>query len=61
MGSVPLKHKLKRSIVNIIRLNFLQVCPSISPFVFVVLFTPSFHVLSGYFYVSLSLVAVPTI
>ena len=59
MGNVPLKQKLKRSIV--IRLSLLQVCPSVSPFVYAVLFTPSFHVLSGYFYVSLSLVAVPTI
>ena len=41
--------------------NLFQLCPSVSPFVFVVLFTPSFHVLSSYFYVSLSLVAVPTI
>ena len=31
------------------------------PFVFAVLFVPSFNVLSGYFYVSLVLVAVPTV
>ena len=31
------------------------------PFLFDVLFIPSFHVLSGYFYVSLNFVAVPTI
>ena len=38
--------------------NVLQVSPSVPPFVFDVLFIPSFHVLSCYFYVSLSLVAV---
>ena len=37
--------------------NLLQVCLSVAPFVFDELF----HVLSGYFYVSLSLVEVPTI
>ena len=31
------------------------------PFVFVASFIPSFNVLSGYFYVSLDLVAVPTV
>ena len=31
------------------------------PFVLAVLFIPSFNVFSGYFYVSLSLVAVPTV
>ena len=59
MGNVPLKQNLKRSIV--IRCNLREVCPSVSPFVLVVLLTPSFHVLRSYFYVSLSLVAVPTI
>lgn len=38
--------------------NVLQVCPSVPPFVFDMLFIPSFHVLSCYFYVLLSLVAV---
>ena len=38
----------------------LQICPSIPTFVFVMLFKPSFYVLSGY-YIPLSLVAVPTV
>ena len=37
--------------------NFLA--PPVLPFVFAVLFIPSFNVLSGYFYVLLSLVTVP--
>ena len=37
--------------------NFLGL--PVLPFVFAVLFIPSFNVLSGYFYVSLSLVTVP--
>ena len=44
-----------------IRFYLPQVCPLASPFVFSVLFIPSFNVLSGYFCVSLSLVAVPTV
>ena len=32
---------------------FLQVCPSVPPFVFAVLIIPSFDVLSGYFCVSI--------
>ena len=35
--------------------------PSVPSFVFAVLFIPSFNVLSSYFYISLSLVAVPTV
>ena len=35
-----------------------RVCPSVSPFVFAMLFTPFKNVLSRYFYVLLSLVAV---
>ena len=41
-----------------IRFNLLQDCPSVPPFVLAVLFIPSFKFLSGYFYVSLNLVAV---
>lgn len=41
-----------------IHFNLLQVCPSRPPFVFAMLFILSFNVLSGYFYVSLSVVAV---
>ena len=36
-------------------------CPSVSPFVCAVLVIPYFHVLSGYLYVSLNLVAVLTV
>ena len=36
-------------------------CPSVPSFLFAVLFVPSFNVLSGYFYVSLILVVVPTV
>lgn len=41
-----------------IHFNLLQVRPSRPPFVFAMLFILSFNVLSGYFYVSLSVVAV---
>lgn len=41
-----------------IHFNLLQVRPSRPPFVFARLFILSFNVLSGYFYVSLSVVAV---
>ena len=45
---------------NAIHSNHLQVCQSMSLFVFAVLFKSSIHVLSGYiFCVSLGLVAVP--
>ena len=45
---------------NAVHSNHLQVCQSMSLFVFAVLFKSSIHVLSGYiFCVSLSLVAVP--
>ena len=44
-----------------IRFNLLQVCPSVFPFVFAVLFTVSFNVLNSYFYDSLNLVAVSTV
>ena len=40
-----------------IHFNLLQVCTSVPLFVFAVLLKPSFNVLSGYFYVSLNLVA----
>ena len=41
--------------------NIFQVCPSVPNFVFALLLTSSFNVLSDYFYVSLSLVAVHTV
>ena len=41
-----------------IHFNLLQVCPTGPPFVFTMLFITSFNVLSGYFYVLLSVVAV---
>ena len=45
-----------------IRLIFLKgVCPFVPPFTCFVLFIPSFNVLSGYFYVSLSLVVAATV
>ena len=40
---------------------FFKVFPSVLPFVFAVLFLPSFHVLSSYIHVSFSLLAVPTV
>ena len=44
---------------NTIHSNHLQLCQSMPPFVFAVLFKPRIHVLSGYiFFGSLSLVAV---
>ena len=44
-----------------IRFNLLEVCPSVPPFVFAVLFLPSFNVLSCYFCVLLNLEAVPRV
>ena len=44
-----------------IRFNLLHVCPFVPTFVFAVLLLPSFNVLSGYFFVSLNSVAVPTV
>ena len=41
--------------------NLLEVCPSVPPFVFAVLFLPSFNVLSCYFCVLLNLEAVPRV
>ena len=41
--------------------NIFQVCPSVPNFVFALLLISSFNVLSDYFYVSLSLVAVHTV
>ena len=38
-----------------------KVCPSVPPFVFAVLFKPSFHVLSCYFHVSFTIEADPTV
>ena len=40
--------------------NLLHVFPSVPSFVFAESFIPSFNVFSGYFYVSLNLMAVPT-
>ena len=40
---------------------FFKFDPSVSPYEFTVLLIPSFYVLSGYFYVLLSLVAVLTV
>ena len=39
----------------------LQVYPSVLPSIFVVINTSSFYVLSGYFYVAVNLVAVPSV
>ena len=44
-----------------IRFNLLQVCPSVQPFAFAVIFIPSFDVFNAYFYISLSLLEVPTV
>ena len=44
-----------------IRFNLLEVCPSVPPFVFAVLFLPSFNVLSCYFCVLLNLEAAPRV
>ena len=46
---------------NAIRFDPPHVCPSVAHFAFVVLFIPSFLVLSSYFYVSVNLVAVCTV
>ena len=43
-----------------IRFNLLHVFPSVPSFVFAESFIPSFNVLSGYYNVSLNMVAVPT-
>ena len=44
-----------------IRFYLLQVCPSFPPFVSATLFIPSFHILICYFFVSLNVMAVPTV
>ena len=44
-----------------IRFIFFRVCPFAFTFAFAVFFIHSFHVLSGYFHVSLNLVSVPII
>ena len=44
-----------------IRFYLLQVCPSFPPFVSAALFIPSFHILICYFFVSLDVMAVPTV
>ena len=44
-----------------VRFDLLPVCPAVPTFVFAVLLIPSFNILSDYFYVSLNLVAVPTV
>ena len=41
--------------------NLLQVCLSVPPFVFAVLFVPSSTVVSSYFYVSVNIVAVSSV
>ena len=46
-------------VTNNIRFNLLQVYPSVLLFVFVLSFIPSSNFLSGYFNVSLNLMAVP--
>ena len=50
-----------RKTIIAIRFNLLHVFPSVPPFVFAALFIPSFHILSSYFYVLLSLLAVLTV
>ena len=51
--------KCKPAIV--IHFNLLQVCLSEPPFVFALLFIPSSTVVSGYFYVSVNMVAVSSV
>ena len=45
----------------VIRVNLLQVCPSVRIIVFTMSLIPSFHVLRRYFHVSLTLVAAPAV
>ena len=51
-------NKFSKTAAIEIHFNLLQDCPSRPPFVFAMLFILSFNVLSGYFYVSFSVVAV---
>ena len=44
-----------------IHFNLLQVCKSVPPFVFAVLFIPSLIVVSGNFYVSVNMVTVASV
>ena len=44
-----------------IHFNLLQVCLSVPPFVFAVLFKPSLIVVSGNFYVSVNMVTVSSV
>ena len=52
--------KFSKTTVSI-RLNLLQVYPSVNPFVFAVLLIPFFNILSGYCHVWLNSVTVPTV
>ena len=45
---------------NAVRLNLLHIYPPVPLFAFVALFIPYFHVLSSYFYISLTFVEVTT-
>ena len=55
------KKKTKTKTTILIRFNLLQFCPSLPPCMFVVLFMPPFNVLTAYFFVSLNLVADPSV
>ena len=64
MGNMVSKTVRLRSLQKpeiLVRFDLLPVCPSVPTFVFAVLLIPSFNILSDYFYVSLNLVAVPTV
>ena len=53
-------NKFKKNTTSI-HFSLLQVCPSMTPFLFAVLFIPSGNVFSSFFYVSLSMVAFPNV
>ena len=55
------KNKNKFSKTTILICFILLFCPSLPPFMFVVLFLLPLNVLTGYFYVSLNLVADPSV
>ena len=64
MGNMVSKTVRLRSLQKpeiLVRFDLLPVCPAVPTFVFAVLLIPSFNILSDYFYVSLNLVAVPTV
>ena len=57
----PVRLAVFQNLTILLRVNLLQVCPSLPTLFCALLFIPSFDVLSDYFDVSLNFFAVPTV